>query len=162
MAVSTSVPFIIVLSWVYGEKLGIMNWEIGRFPSGHGGMAFQAISGDVRCHMTGINSGIIIFLMAGETFWWNIGIVRSCVAAIAVRNSMSLRKWEEGMNISRSTPGKCSHRMAINAFSREITWNMIWIRRTLVIQHVTINTFHTKRFKSEQRCRWMALQTRSH
>jgi hypothetical protein len=68
MAICTTVPFIVMFSREYGEKLGVMYWEIGRFPTRPGCMAFHAIHGDIRCHMTGIGSGIIIFLMAGDTF----------------------------------------------------------------------------------------------
>ena len=84
VTVGAIAPFIVMFSRVYGEKLGIMYWEISRVPSGHGGMAFQARGGDVRSKMIGIGRGIIIRFMTGEAICRNIGIVRPGMAAVTI------------------------------------------------------------------------------
>ncbi len=65
------------------------------------------------------------------------------MTTIAIRNRMPLSKGKDSVVITRSRPGKGGHGMTDDAFRRVILLNMVWIRRTLVILHVTINAFHT-------------------
>ena len=84
VTVGAIVPFIIMRSRVYGEKLGIMYGEISGFPAGQSCMTFQAGGRYVRSHMIGIGRGIIIRFMTGEAICRNIGIVRPGMAAVTI------------------------------------------------------------------------------
>ena len=67
MAVSTCIPFTLMFSREYREKLGIMHREPGWFPSRQGSMAFQTIRREFGGKMIGIASIVKIWLVAGET-----------------------------------------------------------------------------------------------
>ena len=66
--------------------------EIGRLPSGHGGVAFHANIFNSRREVLGIGGGIVIGLMAGETLCRHRGIVGRIMTLIAVSNGMTKGK----------------------------------------------------------------------
>ena len=121
MAIYTTVPFIVMFSREYGKKLGVMYSEFSRFPTRPGCMAFHAIHGNISCKMIRVGSIIIIRLMAGDTFRRNIGIIRQVMASVTIKYRVTFSEGKDSVVKPRSTPGKCSHRMAVNTLGGEVT-----------------------------------------
>ena len=90
----TIVPFTPVLARIDGKELCIMNGKIGWLPVRLGGMAFQAVGGDVCCYVVRVGCSGIIVLMTGITVGGCTGETTS-MALVAILDIVSRSKWKE-------------------------------------------------------------------
>ena len=67
-----------------------MHGEFGRLPAGHGGVALHANVVNSGSEVIGIGGGIVIRLMAGETFGRHVGIIARNMTLAAVIERMTL------------------------------------------------------------------------
>jgi len=106
VAFCACVPGSGMLAGIYREELGIMRSETGGFPSRVGCMAIAAARREAGCYMIRVCGGIVVGLMAGNTFFRKVRIIPVYMALTAVTNGMAVGQWEKIMIDICCGPGK--------------------------------------------------------